>query len=96
MKGKASPTGPRPFNEIEREFQQVSAQAANAQYKVYVHKKELEQLNKRLVEINAEAGNRQKLDADTKAELAKQQQAVVPTPNAQQDKPLDLTKSGAV
>jgi hypothetical protein len=66
---KAKDTPPRPFNEIEAEFQQLSARAAQAQYQAYVYTKDLEGINKRLVEINIEAKARQDLDAQVKKEL---------------------------
>lgn len=93
LKKKASPSGPRQFVEIEREFQQLSAQAANAQYRIYVHSEELKVINRRLTEINSEAGERQRLDEQVKAEIARKQKAESP------QEQLDLTKapqSGAV
>lgn len=77
VKNKANPQGPRPFSEIETEFQQLSAKAANSQYTVYVHTKELEQINKRLVEVNTEASVRRKLDADIQADLDKAKSGAV-------------------
>ena len=91
LKGQASPQAPRSMQELEKEFQSLSAQAANAQYKVYIHGEELKELNKRLVQVNQEAAERSKLDAAVKTELAKQA-ALKPKEEA----PLDLIKSGAV
>lgn len=62
------PSGPRAMKEIQSEYQQASAQAANAQYQVFVHGKSLNLINQRLLELNQEADVRQKLDASVKAE----------------------------
>jgi len=71
FKKKINPTAPRAFKEIEQEYQMLSAQAANAQYKVFVHSEELKKINKRLMEVNQEAAERQKLDELAQAEAAK-------------------------
>lgn len=54
--------GPRPLDEITKDYSVVSSQAFDAQYKAYVYSRELEQLNARLVEINQEAAMRKELD----------------------------------
>lgn len=84
FKKKANPEAPRPFDEIEKEYQQLSAQAANAQYKIFVHTEELKQVNKRLMQVNQEAGERQQLDQAVKEELAKAQQTPAPATNTQE------------
>ena len=55
---------PRALEELQKEYQSLSAQAANAQYLVFVHSKQLDQINQRLLEVNQEADARNKLDAD--------------------------------
>lgn len=74
FKKKANPEAPRSLDEIEKEYQQLSAQAANAQYKVFVHSEELKQVNKRLMQVNQEYGERQQLDRAVKEELAKKEE----------------------
>lgn len=59
---KIRPTPPRLIDDIKNEYNQLSAQAANAQYLVFVHSKELEQINGRLLQVNQEAAARQELD----------------------------------
>lgn len=63
---------PRELVEIQKEYQQLSAQAANAQYLVFIKKEELSQINLRLMAVNKEAGKRQELEAAKKAEAEKQ------------------------
>lgn len=86
FKKKINPTAPREFSEIEKEFQSLSAQAANTQYTIFVHTKELQRINERLLEVNTEASERRKLDAEVKAELDKK------AASEKKDQPLDLTK----
>jgi hypothetical protein len=66
-----NPKVPRTLEELTREYQELSAQAANSQYTAYVHNKELERINTRLVEINTEAAERKQLDAANAADAAK-------------------------
>lgn len=54
---------PRSLEDIKKAYNEVSARAANAQYLVYIHNKELEQINEQLMFLNQEAGARQQLDA---------------------------------
>lgn len=65
-------SAPRELADIQKEYQQLSAMAANAQYVVFIKNKELEEINNRLVAVNQEAGKRQELDAAKKAEADKQ------------------------
>lgn len=58
---------PRELPEIQQEYQQLLTQAANAQYLVFVHGREVDRLNQRMLEVNQEAALRNKLDAETKA-----------------------------
>lgn len=80
-----NPKVPRPIDEITREFQELSAQAANSQYTAFVHRKKLKELNERLMEVSLEAGKRQELDAENA-----KARSVAP------EEQVDLTKSGAV
>lgn len=67
---------PRSIEEIKKEYNELLAKSGNAQYLVYVYSQELENLNRRLVEVNNEAGIRQKLDAqEVKKEEVKNEQA---------------------
>lgn len=52
----------REMAEIQKEHQEVLAQAALAQYRCFVHEEELLTHNKRLVEINREGAARLELD----------------------------------
>lgn len=54
---------PRPLEEIQSEYNQLSGKAGQNQYQSYVLAKDLESINKRLIEVNQEAAYRQKLDA---------------------------------
>ena len=57
---------PRELEEIRKEYNELSLRAANAQYLVFVHSKDLEQVNNRLIQVNQEAGARQQLDEANK------------------------------
>lgn len=76
-----NPRIPRSLEDLTREYQELSAQAANSQYTVYVHGLELERLNKRMVDINTEAAERKQLDAANASQAAEA---------------AELNKSGAV
>lgn len=65
-----NPKIPRPIDEITREYQELSAQAANSQYTAFVHRKKLKELNERLMEVSLEAGERRELDADNAKKAA--------------------------
>jgi hypothetical protein len=56
------PQEPRQIADIQKEYQELSAQAANAQYLVFVKTKELEQVNERMLQVNQEASIRIELD----------------------------------
>lgn len=75
-----TPSAPRPMEEIQKEFQQLIALAANAQYTKFIKEEELKQINHRLVQVNQEGKARNELDAAKAAETAKaaQQLAVQP------------------
>lgn len=62
-KKQANVPEPRELVDIRAEYNELSARAANAQYLVFVHSKDLEQTNHRLIEVNQEAAARQALDA---------------------------------
>jgi hypothetical protein len=66
---KANPT-PRLMEEIQKEHSQASYEAGVAQYQVYVHSKDLEQKNQRLLSLNQEAAARQKIDQENFAKTA--------------------------
>lgn len=59
------PTTPRSLEELQKEYADLLSKAAQAQYMVYVHNKELEALNEQLVRVNQEAAHRQSLDKKT-------------------------------
>lgn len=62
VKKKVQALLPRDMEAIKADYNQLSAQAANTQYLVFVHSKELEQINNRLLGVNQEALERKKLD----------------------------------
>jgi hypothetical protein len=79
LKGKnkkveSAPAQPRTIAEIQKEYNHVALNAGQAQYQVFVHTKDLENHNKRLLELNREAAARQQLD--------KQAAAAAPAPEA--------------
>ena len=60
--------GPREKDEIEKEFREVFSQAAQEQYKVFVHSETLKQLNMKLVQLSNEAKDRSDIDSKTNKE----------------------------
>ncbi len=56
---------PRTMEEIQKEHSQASYEAGLAQYQVYVHTKDLEQKNAKLLSLNQEANARNKLDKES-------------------------------
>lgn len=58
-------SAPRSMNEIVAEFNKLCREAGSLQYELAVKKQHLEQLNKRLSDVNVEAEARKKLDAET-------------------------------
>lgn len=62
-------TAPRTLDLIQKDYSELLAKAAQSQYLVYVHGKDLEQINQALVSVNQEAAARQVLDKEaTKGE----------------------------
>ncbi len=53
------------MEEIQKEHSQASYEAGLAQYQVYVHTKDLEQKNAKLLSLNQEANARNKLDKES-------------------------------
>lgn len=72
-KQKEAPAVPRSLEDIKKEYNEILTKSGNAQYLVFVYTKELEQLNRRLLEVNQEAGVRQSLDAQVKKEQKDEQ-----------------------
>lgn len=64
---KVEVPSPRKLEEIQAEYNQLSARAGQNQYQSYVLAEDLKSLNRRLVEVNQEAAERNKLDAAAKA-----------------------------
>lgn len=62
---------PRQLDDIRKAYSELSAKAANAQYLVFIHTKELEQINGQLMYLNQEAAARQNLDTAAKADAPK-------------------------
>lgn len=58
---------PRALVDIQAEYGQLSAQAAQVQYQTFVLKQELENINNRLMQLNREGAARNKLDQDAAA-----------------------------
>lgn len=61
---------PRELKDIQNEYNQLSLRAGQCQYQTFVLGKDLEQINHRLVQVNQEAAERNKLDAAAKAKAA--------------------------
>lgn len=61
---------PRALEEIQKDHNQASYEAGLAQYQVYIYTKDLEQKNQRLLNLNQEAAARDKLDKESKKEVA--------------------------
>ncbi len=59
---------PRSLDEIQKEYAEVSTRAGQAQYQAYVMQKDLEELNRRLLTLNQEAHERNRLDNEAKLE----------------------------
>ena len=53
---------PRELKDIKAEYDQLTSRAGQAQYMVYVYGKELDQSNRRMLEVNQEAEVRQRMD----------------------------------
>ena len=53
---------PRAIAEIQKEYQQVALNAGAAQYQAMIHGEEVKNRNKRLLQLNQEAAQRQALD----------------------------------
>ncbi len=62
---------PRKIDEIQAQYNEVAQRAGQAQYQVYVLEKDLELLNRKLLDINQEAAARNRLDKEAAAEAAK-------------------------
>ncbi len=61
---KIKPVEPRSVEELQKRYQELLAQAATAQYLVYVHGLDLKRLNEEMVQVNNEASARKNLDAE--------------------------------
>lgn len=61
---KLNPKSPRSLDDINKEYRELLVQVATAQYLAFVKNAEVEQLNKRLIEVNQEAVRRQELDKE--------------------------------
>lgn len=57
---------PRDLKDIQVEYNQLSLRAGQNQYQSYVLAQDLKGINQRLVEVNQEAAERNKLDAKDK------------------------------
>ncbi len=56
---------PRETKVIVEQYNQLKARAGEVQYLLYIHGKELEQLNQAMENLNYEGGARAKLDKET-------------------------------
>lgn len=61
-KKQAQAPEPRSMDEINKEYNDLILRAAKAQYLVYVHTIDLDQVNKRQLQVNQEAQVRMDLD----------------------------------
>lgn len=71
--GKKKST-PRKREEIMKEYQELSSKAANAQYLVFMYGVELEAINRRMLAVNQEASELNKLEAEEAKRQAASQQ----------------------
>jgi len=67
----APPPAPRALADITAEYQQKAIEAGQSQYQAFVHSEDVKSLNRRLLELNREAAERNKLDAEAKKEESK-------------------------
>lgn len=70
-----NPQAPRSLDDINKEYRELLVQVASAQYLAFVKNLEVENFNKRLLEVNQEAARRQELDREIAAELEKKEGA---------------------
>ena len=66
-KVKLPPATPRQIEEIGKSYQEACNQAGQTQYQIYVHKQELERLNKVILSLNQEAAARNELNKKAEA-----------------------------
>lgn len=64
----APPKEPRQLAEIEQEYAKLAQEAGAVQYQVFVLGEQLKQINARMLEVNKEANERNKLTEAAKAE----------------------------
>lgn len=65
-KKKVKAPAPRSLDEITKDYTEQTYKAGQAQYAVFVHTKDLDQINQRLLSLNQEAAARNTLDAKDK------------------------------
>ncbi len=70
LKPKAKAAEPRDKAAINKDYAETLGRAGQAQYIVYVHSKELEQANARLLDLNQEAAARNALEQAAAKETA--------------------------
>lgn len=74
--GKPKAKEPRALDEIRTEYGQEAGKAGQLQYQIYALNQDLERLNQRLVSLNYEAAERQKMDSvktEVKQEVVNEQ-----------------------
>lgn len=59
-----APKPPRALPDIQAEYQQTALQAGQTQYQAFVHSEDLNSLNKKLLDLNREAAERNRLDQE--------------------------------
>lgn len=69
-----NPQAPRSMDDINKEYRELLVAVANAQYMAFIKNLEVENLNKRLIQVNQEAAQRQELDRQVAAEEAKKEE----------------------
>lgn len=62
----APQTTPRNLEAIQADYQQTALQAGQSQYQVFVHSEDLKSLNQKLLNLNREAAERNRLDQEAK------------------------------
>lgn len=62
---------PRALADIQKEYSEVSAKAAQTTYQVWLYKDEAKKAHERMKELNQEAAERNRIDAAAKETLTK-------------------------
>lgn len=64
---------PRSIEDITKEYVDIKNRLADSQYQVYVFKREADAASKRMLELNQEGAERNRLNAEIEKEVAAQE-----------------------